>query len=249
MGAGSGPVERVEREMVENTSRPLIVVCAGGHASELASAVRDLQIVGGPVDIRSFVDDHRFESTFEGAPLISGIERLGAFLDLHADEQFWYIATLGDNRARAAVVRRVEGLRASNLSPWTARHVSAVVGDTVQIGVGSRLGPGAIVTARVTIGDHCIVNANSSVSHDVEIASFVNVGPGAAICGGASIGEGCSIGAGATIVDGVQVGAWSVVGAGAVVSEDVPAHVTVDGAPARIVQRHGRGMRQATLAG
>jgi acetyltransferase EpsM len=235
--------------MVENTTRPLIMVGAGGHASELAAAVRDLQLVGGPIHIRTFVDDHRFEATFEGTPLVTGIERLGAFLDLHTDEQFSYIATIGDNRARAAVVRRLQGLGASNLSPWTARHISSIVGDTVQIGVGSRIGPGAIVTARVTIGDHCIVNANSSVSHDVETASFVNVCPGAAICGGVMIGEGCYIGAGATIVDGVQVGAWSVVGAGAVVSEDVPAHVTVDGAPARIVQRHGRGMRQATLAG
>lgn len=235
--------------MVEITARPLIVVCAGGHASELASAIRDLQIAGGPVQIQGFVDDHRFESTFEGAPLIGGIDRLGAFLNLHAEEQFWYIAAIGDNRARAAVVRRVEGLGASNLSAWTARHVSALVGDTVQVGVGSRLGPGAIVTARVTIGDHCIVNANSSVSHDVEIASFVNVGPGAAICGGVTIGEGAYVGAGATVADGVHVGAWSVIGVGAVVSGDVPAHVTVDGSPARIVQRHGRGIRQATLAG
>ena len=235
--------------MVEDTARPLIVICAGGHASELASSIRDLQIAGGPVQIRGFVDDHRFESTFEGAPLISGIDRFGTYLDLHADEQFSYIAAVGDNRTRAEIVRRLERLPVSNLSPWTARHVSAIVGDTVQIGVGSRLGPCAVVTARVTIGDHCIVNANSSVSHDVEIASFVNVGPGVAICGGVTIGEGCYIGAGATIADGVQVGAWSVIGAGAVVSEDVPAHVTVDGAPARIVQRHGRGMRQAPLAG
>jgi acetyltransferase-like isoleucine patch superfamily enzyme len=59
--------------------------------------------------------------------------------------------------------------------------------------------------------------------------------------------EGCSIGAGATIADGVYVGAWSIIGAGAVVNENVPAHVTAAGVPARIIQRHGRGMRHSTL--
>jgi acetyltransferase EpsM len=64
-----------------------------------------------------------------------------------------------------------------------------------------------------------------------------------------TIGEGCHVGAGATVADGIQVGAWSVIAAGSVVTDDVPSHVTVSGAPARIIQRHGRGLRQPLLAG
>jgi sugar O-acyltransferase (sialic acid O-acetyltransferase NeuD family) len=233
--------------MVEIGSRPLIVVCAGAQASEVASYLRNQQIVGEPVSIRGFVDDHRFEPTFEGAPLLGGIDQLSELLRAQASEGFLYLAAVGDTRTRAAVVRRVEHLEATNLTRWTARHVSAVIGDTVQIGSGSRIGPGAIVTARSTIGDHCVLNANCTVSHDVELASFVNIGPGASICGGVRIDEGCAIGAGATIADGIHVGAWSVIGAGAVVTDDVPAHVTVAGVPARIVQRHGRGLRHTTL--
>jgi acetyltransferase EpsM len=235
--------------MEPSVPRQLIVVCAGGHASELAAYIRDRQIVGGPIFVRGFVDDHRFEPTYEGAPILGGIEQLGAFLLAHPDDQFSYITAVGDNRARADVVRRVERLGAANLTPWTAQHATAIVGDTVEVGAGTCLGPGAIVTANVTIGEHCILNANSSVSHGSELARFVNVNPGASICADVTLGEGCYIGAGATVTGDVQIGAWSVIGAGSVVTEDVPAHVTVVGAPARIVQRHGRGMRQTTLVG
>jgi acetyltransferase EpsM len=233
--------------VAEIGSRPLIVVCAGAQASEVTSYLRNQQLDGGPVVLRGFVDDHRFEPTFEGVPVLGRIDQLAEVLRTDEREQFLYIAAVGDNRTRAAVVRRVKHLEAANLAPWTARHVRAVIGDTVQIGVGTRIGPGAIVTARTRLGDHCVLNANCTVTHDVELGAFVNVGPGSSICGGARLDEGCSIGAGATIADGIHVGAWSVIGAGAVVTDDVPAHVTVAGVPARIVQRHGRGMRHTTL--
>jgi acetyltransferase-like isoleucine patch superfamily enzyme len=87
------------------------------------------------------------------------------------------------------------------------------------------------------------------VSHDAILAPLVNVNPGASICAGVRLGEGCTVGAGATVTDDVQVGEWSVICPGAVVIDDVPAHVTVEGAPARIVQRHGRGARQPSIAG
>jgi sugar O-acyltransferase (sialic acid O-acetyltransferase NeuD family) len=235
--------------MDEGMLRELIIVCAGSFASELASYVRDLQVVGEPVIVRGFVDDHRFESTYEGAPLLGRIEQLRSFLDAHSDSQFSYLSAVGDNWTRRDVVQRVERLRAANLVPWSARHPKAIVGDSVEVGAGVCLAPGAIVTAHVTIGDHCIVNINSSVSHGSVLESFVHVGPSASICGGVTLGEGCCVGAGATVVDDVQVGAWSIIGAGAVVTDDVPAHVTVMGTPARIVQRHRRGMRQPRLAG
>jgi sugar O-acyltransferase (sialic acid O-acetyltransferase NeuD family) len=233
--------------MAEIGARPLILVCAGAQASEVASYLRTQQLVGEPVAIRGFIDDHRFEPTFEGDPLLGGIEQLAEYLRTRASEHFWYVATVRDNRTRAAVVRRIHHLEAPNLTPWTARHVSALIGDAVQIGIGSRIGPGAIVSRQTTMGDHCVLDANCTISHDVELGAFVNIGPGASICGGVRIEEGCSIGAGATVVDGVHIGAWSVVGPGATVSDDVPAHVTVAGIPARIVQRHGRGLRHSAL--
>jgi acetyltransferase-like isoleucine patch superfamily enzyme len=96
---------------------------------------------------------------------------------------------------------------------------------------------------------HVILNVHSAVFHDSVINAFVNIESGVSIGRRVTLGTGCSIGAGATVTDDVQVGEWSVIGAGAVVEDNVPAHVTVTGAPARIVQRHGRAMRHSRLAG
>jgi serine O-acetyltransferase len=51
------------------------------------------------------------------------------------------------------------------------------------------------------------------------------------------IGDGVLISAGAKILGNICVGAGAKVGAGSVVLEDVPAHTTVAGVPAKIVGR------------
>ena len=235
--------------VVERESDSLIVVCAGGHASEIASYVRELRSLGQSITIHGFVDDYRFDTSFEGAPILGRVEHLGEFLEVRHEFRFIYLTAIRDNRARAEVVRRIEAYGSTNLVPWTFRHPTAVVGDAVEIGVGTFIAPGAVITTNVSIGEHCILNIGCSVSHDSTIHSFVNIDSGVTIGRRVTLGTGCSIGTGATIADNVQVGEWSVVGAGAVVDDDVPARVTVAGVPARIIQRHGRGIRHSRLAG
>jgi acetyltransferase-like isoleucine patch superfamily enzyme len=53
---------------------------------------------------------------------------------------------------------------------------------------------------------------------------------------GIAIEDDVWIGSGAIITDGVRVGHGAVVAAGAVVTQDVPPHAVVAGAPARVVR-------------
>lgn len=220
----------------------VLVVGAGGHGKEVALYLRQLRACGWPGEVAGFVDDHRPPGPFAGhavlGPLDALPELLGELRGRRPDTAFAYITAVGDNRLRARLVARIEGLGLPDLTPFTLRHPDARLGDDSSAGEGTLLAPDAIVTSGARIGPHSILNVKASVSHDSVVGAFVNLNPGATVCGGVTLGEGCSVGAGATVIQKVSVGAWTVVGAGAVVVRDLPPHVTAVGVPARIIKHH-----------
>jgi serine O-acetyltransferase len=108
----------------------------------------------------------------------------------------------------------------------------------------------AIALAQVSIGDPVIVHGGVYILHgQVVVDGLVEIHPGAVIgpfvtiglragdVRGATIERNVSIGTGAKVIGPVTIGAGARVGANAVVVEDVPAGVTVVGAPAKPVAR------------
>jgi serine O-acetyltransferase len=106
----------------------------------------------------------------------------------------------------------------------------------------------AIVIAQVSIGDPVVVHPGVYMPHGqvvadglveihsgVDIAPFVTIGLRAGDVRGPTIERDVSIGTGAKLIGPVRIGAGARVGANAVVVDDVPAGVTVVGAPARPV--------------
>jgi serine O-acetyltransferase len=108
----------------------------------------------------------------------------------------------------------------------------------------------AMVLAQVSIGDPVIVHPGIYIVHGqvvidgqvevhsgVTIAPWVTIGLRAGDFRGATIERDVSIGTGAKVIGPVHVGEGATIGANAVVVDDVPAGVTVVGAPARPVAR------------
>jgi len=106
----------------------------------------------------------------------------------------------------------------------------------------------AMVLAQVSIGDPVVVQAGVYIIHGqvvidgsaeihsgVTIAPWVTIGLRAGDYRGAVIERNVSIGTGAKVIGAVRVGEGATIGANAVVLDDVPAGVTVVGAPARAV--------------
>ena len=106
---------------------------------------------------------------------------------------------------------------------------------SVDIHPAATLGQGILLdhATGVVIGETAVVGKNVSILQSVTLGGTGkdegNRHP--------KIGDGVLISAGAKILGNICVGAGAKVGAGSVVLEDVPAHTTVAGVPAKIVGR------------
>lgn len=122
------------------------------------------------------------------------------------------------------------------LALFLQNRISEVTGADIH--PAARLGQGILLDhgTGVVVGETAVIGNNVSILHGVTL-------------GGSGkergdrhpkIGDGVMLGAGAAVLGNIRVGECAKVGAGSVVLDDVPAHSTVAGVPARVVSQ-GQG--------
>jgi sugar O-acyltransferase (sialic acid O-acetyltransferase NeuD family) len=117
-------------------------------------------------------------------------------------------------------------------------HPSCHIGtDQVQIGEGSIICAGSIITVNIEIGKHVFLNLSCTIGHDTVIEDYCSFMPSVNISGEVKIGKGVYCGTGAKIINQLEIGENSTIGSGAVVVKNVPNGVTVVGVPARILNK------------
>jgi acetyltransferase-like isoleucine patch superfamily enzyme len=118
-----------------------------------------------------------------------------------------------------------------------------------KIGRRTVLGKDVYIDADVVVGEDCKIQNFATLYRGLTIGNRVFVGPHACFTNDlypravspdwkivpTKVEDGASIGANATILCGLTIGQSAMVAAGAVVTEDVPSHALVAGAPARVI--------------
>jgi UDP-perosamine 4-acetyltransferase len=206
----------------------LIIYGASGHGKVVADLIAQLP----QWTLAGWIDDQpelKGRSIF-GFPVLGNRAALGG---LHRKGIRHAIVAIGDNAQRAA---KASILREAGFRLATVVHPTAVVAESVRLGLDTVVMAGAVINAETIIGDHVIINTGSTVDHDCRIGDGVHIAPGAHLAGGVTVGEGALVGIGSCVIPGRSIGERAVVGAGAVVLSDIPAESVCVGTPARAIK-------------
>jgi len=118
----------------------------------------------------------------------------------------------------------------------TIVHPTAVIADSVKIGIGVFIGAGCVIDPDVTIGDYSILNHRAVVCHESTIGRACHICPGVTIAGRCAVGDSTWLGVGSTCRDRIQIGERVFVGSGSNVVSDIAPGSLAFGNPARRVR-------------
>lgn len=218
--------------------RPLIIYGAGGHAREVAWLARQI-MESQAADLQAcFADDAEL-----GVTLLDDL-RVASLAE--AARQYpgaYYVVGVGSPSTREAMARRADE---AGLEPAVLVHPRVERSRRVEIGPGSIVCAGCILTTNIWIGRHVHINLGCTIAHDARLDDFATLAPGVHVSGFVHIGKRAYLGTGAVLINGnsakpLVIGDDAVIGAGACVIGDVPPSGKVGGVPARPLTPSAKG--------
>jgi serine O-acetyltransferase len=137
-----------------------------------------------------------------------------------------------DGSAAMILYRLMQASRKSGLTPFEMlfNKLNAICCNCI-IGRGAEFGPGFVLihSSGIVINGAVRGGAGILLEHQVTLGAENRHSP--------VLGDDVFIGAGAKVIGGVVIGDGARIGANAVVIDDVPAHATAVGIPARMIPR------------
>ncbi|GHU42879.1 transferase [Clostridia bacterium] len=209
----------------------LIIFGGGGFGREVLWLAETINQKTPCWNILGFVDDYaKPGEQINGYPVLGDTKWL-----LYYSEEVFVSCAIGNAKDRRTVVSKLA--QNPNIKYPILIAPDVICSSYVQIGEGTILCSGVIVTVNIVIGKHCILNLNARVGHDAVLADYVSVYPGVNISGKVLLGQCSEIGTGSSIIQGVSIGENAILGAGAVVVRDIPNDCTAVGVPAKVIQK------------
>ena len=205
----------------------LIIVGGGGFSREVIWLARECS---DKWDITGILDDNPAML----GQMFCGIQVIGTIADCINYPDASFVVAVGSPRTRRAIVDKMQSY--GDVIFATLIHTSVFKSDYVEIGAGSIITAGCILTTQITLGKHTIVNLACTVGHDVITGDYCTFAPMIAVSGNVTFGDGVEVGTGSSIIQGLSLGQGSFIGAGAVVSKDIPPNVLAVGCPARQIK-------------
>lgn len=139
------------------------------------------------------------------------------------------VVAIGDPKIRKRIIERLP----SETTYATLIHPNVVLSDFVEIGEGTIITAGAIITCNIKIGKHVHLNLSTTIGHDCIIGDFFTTAPGVHISGNCKVGDFVYVGTNAALKNAISIVDNVVIGMGAVVVKDITEEGVYIGNPLR----------------
>lgn len=212
--------------------KKIAIFGAGGFGREVKMLIEQINDAAPTWDFIGFFDDD-----FTSARHVDEKHRLGGMEALNNwPEPLAMVFAIGNPAVKKKIIAKVSN---PAISYPVLAHPNVQIGaSNVQIGEGSIICAGNILTIDISLGRHIILNLSCTVGHDTIIGDYSSFMPAVNISGEVQIGEAVYVGTGAKIINQLEIGEGTVVGAGAVVSKTLPPRCTAVGIPAKPIKFH-----------
>lgn len=154
-----------------------------------------------------FVDD----SYFNGGDNILPLSKFNT-------AEYKVIVAIGDPVHRRDLVNRLP----KDTMYFTHIHPSVqILGDDVEIGEGSIICAGSILTTNIKLGKHTHLNLQTTIGHDCTIGDFFTTAPGAKVSGNCTIENCVYVGTNASIKEKITICSFVTIGLNGGVVKDI----------------------------
>jgi sugar O-acyltransferase (sialic acid O-acetyltransferase NeuD family) len=192
------------------------LIGAGGFADEVKAHM-------GQFDMTCFVDDFYYKDNNKNILPLSQFN----------PNEYEVLIAIGDSNTRFKIFSRLP----KETKYFTFIHESAqILGNDVEIGEGTIVCAGVIITTNCKIGKHSHINLLTTIGHDNVIGDFFTTAPGVQISGNCIIGDMVYFGTHSSIKQKIQICDNVTIGLNAGVVKDIMYSGTYVGVPAKQIK-------------
>lgn len=209
--------------------KDLYIIGAGGFGREVAWLVERINSVQFTWNIKGFIDDNEklIGTKQDDYEVVGNCDFLKKMNNAYA------VCAIGNAKIRKVIIDR---FRDSSVKFATIIDPSVILSNSVEVGEGTIICAGTIITVDVKIGNHVIINLDCTLGHDDIISDFVTIYPSVNVSGMVHVEECVELGTGTQIIQGKTIMNNIIVGAGSIVLDNLSENGVYVGGPARRIK-------------